>query len=159
MEHIEIERKFIIDINKLPFPLENYEKLEIEQTYLATPINSRVRCINNNIYYFTQKNDIAGDIYSRQEFEKEITREEYDSFLKNKVGNTIYKDRYKIPYIHNNLILEIDIYKENLSGLTIMEVEFNSHDDVTSFVIPDFVVREVTDNPDYKNSYLALYGI
>ncbi len=73
-------------------------------------------------------------------------------------GNTIAKKRYIIPLIsygYPELELELDIFEGALDGLIIAEVEFSDTEKAESFVAPDFLGTEVTNDPRYYNSYLS----
>ena len=55
MSNLEIERKFLIDINKIPYDLNLMEKKEIEQGYILHHPVVRVRAVSNSEYYMTFK--------------------------------------------------------------------------------------------------------
>ena len=60
---------------------------------------------------------------SVNEFEKEITKEEYESLKINENFYTLTKDRYIIPYL-DNLKIEIDIFHGIYEGIIFAEIEF-----------------------------------
>ena len=55
------------------------------------------------------------------------------------------------------LTIELDIYKEKLSGLITAEIEFPSEEEALLFTPPEWFSEDVTYAPEYKNSYLALH--
>ena len=55
------------------------------------------------------------------------------------------------------LTIELDIYKEKLSGLITAEIEFASEEEALLFMPPKWFSEDVTYAPEYKNSYLALH--
>ena len=55
------------------------------------------------------------------------------------------------------LTIELDIYKEELSGLITAEIEFPSEEEALLFTPPEWFSEDVTYAPEYKNSYLALH--
>jgi len=73
-------------------------------------------------------------------------------------GRRIEKRRYRIP-AGDGLTLELDVYHGRLEGLLTAEVEFGSVDDAAAFVPPDWLGRDVTDDPRYKNKRLATDGL
>lgn len=152
----EIERKFKIKEipNTLPKPLD------LTQTYLEAPKGEerRVRSINNERFVMTIKRPKSSNGLVREEIEKEISKEDYELFLKSQIGTQIKKKRYKIPE-DNNLTYELDIYEGNLKGLMVVEVEFMSKEAATQFQPPEWFGDEVTSNKEYKNSSLALNGM
>ena len=153
----EIERKFVV--KKLP-DLTNITPLDLTQTYLKAPEGEerRVRSINNKTFVMTIKRPISSDGLTREEVEKEISKEDYELFLTQKIGNTIHKTRYKIP-AGNGLVYELDIYHDKLKGLEIVEVEFSSEKEAKEFENPDWFGKEVTSDKRYKNASLAKKGI
>lgn len=146
---IETERKFLVKY--LP---KNYKKnrlLKIEQAYIEfAPKEHRVRK-KNDIYLETFKGE--GEL-SRTEEEIEITKEQYDSLLQKKVSRLIVKDRYMIP-IKKKLTAELNIYKNELKGLFVIEVEFDSLDDSYKFKPLEWFGTEVTYDKKLKNQSLA----
>ena len=155
----EIERKF--KVKRLPKEiLVNIIPLELTQTYLNAPEGEerRVRSIDNETFIMTIKRAKSSDGLIREEIEKEISREDYELFLHDKIGTQIKKSRYKIP-AENDLVYELDIYHDNLDGLMVVEVEFANEELANNFVKPNWFGREVTDNKDYKNASLAKKGM
>ena len=154
----EIEKKF--KVKKLPIELlENIEPLELTQTYLQAKEGEevRVRAINNSTFVMTVKKP-TNSANVREEVEGEISKEEYETYLKLQIGRQIKKKRYKIPD-DNGLIYELDIYQGDLDGLMVVEVEFPTEEMANSFVKPDWFGNEVTSDKSYKNASLAKNGM
>lgn len=153
---MEIERKFLI--KELPKDICQYPFSIIEQCYISINPEIRIRQIisenDGRKQYLAVKSN--GDL-SRQEYEIEITKEEYYNLKLKIEGNIIHKMRYKYPLFINNkeLIVEIDLYF-NMDGLQIVEVEFTDEQSAKNFVIPDWFGKEVTYDKKYKNKNLAL---
>ena len=159
-EPYEIERKFLIeypDIETLETdPL--CKKVEIIQTYLKSEngdeIRVRQRGANGNYTYFqTTKKEI--DDIKRIEIERRLCKEEYLTYLMDAdtEKHQIRKTRYCLTY--ENQYFEIDIYPF-WDDKAVMEIELS--DEKEEIKIPEFikVVKEVTDDDDYKNSSLAM---
>ncbi len=72
-------------------------------------------------YYRTQK---SGEWLSRKEKEDDISQEEFDKHWNNTEWKRLKKTRYIIPYEWKSI--ELDLYREKLSGLMIAEVEFKT---------------------------------
>ena len=53
-------------------------------------------------------------------------------------------------------MIELDIYKEELSGLMTAEIEFPSEAEAMGFEAPDWFSEDVSLRPEYKNSALAM---
>ena len=95
-DSVEIERKWIIDKEKIPYDLTNLQISMIEQTYICFSPEIRVRRINNGEEYtFTVKTNMTSDGMIRDEMEINITKEEYENLIKKREGNTILKTRYQ----------------------------------------------------------------
>lgn len=154
----EIERKWLINANDIPYNLEEGVEQKIVQTYLNFSPEIRVRNINNGEkYILTIKSNMSVDGLTRDEKEYYISEEEYNNLLIKQEGNTITKTRYQI-YDKGN-IMEIDIFENQLQGLAYMEVEFETEEKARDFETPSWAIKDVTDDIRYKNGYLARYGI
>lgn len=154
----EIERKWLISANDIPYNLQDGVEQKIIQTYLNFSPEIRVRNINNGEkYILTIKSNMSVDGLTRDEKEYYISKNEYDNLLKKQEGNTITKTRYQI--YDKGYIMEIDIFENQLQGLAYMEVEFETEEKARAFETPSWVIKDVTDDIRYKNGYLARYGI
>lgn len=154
----EIERKWLINKDNILVDLDKADKFEILQTYISFSPEIRVRDINNGFQYIlTIKSDMSADGLTRTEKEYYITKDEYENFLTKKEGNTINKTRYQIE--QDGLIWAIDIFHEQLDGLAYLEIEFPDEETAKQFETPAWVIKDVTDDVNYKNGHLARYGI
>ncbi len=158
-EPYEIERKFLIEYPDLTYlnSLPNCKKVEIVQTYLKTPNGTetrvRQRGIDGSFVYFqTTKRKISDT--RRIEIEKRITKDEYLELLTDvdTAKHQIKKTRYCLVY--ENQYFEIDIYPF-WNDKAIMEIELR--DENQEIILPSniTVIKEVTDDDEYKNSSLA----
>lgn len=155
----EIERKF--KVKEVPYEvLQNIAPLELVQTYLKAPSGEerRVRAINNKKFVMTVKRPKSENGLIREEIEKEISKEDYELFLKQQIGTQIKKSRYKIP-AENGLTYELDIYEGELTGLLVVEIEFENEEIANSFTKPAWFGNEVTSDKRYKNASLAKNGM
>ena len=148
---MEIERKFLV--NTLPGDLSSFHKRIIEHGYLCRIPAIRVRN-DNGRFFFTLKSGGLG--MSHEELESEIPEEAFKHLLKKTDGIVIKKDRYEIPY--ERYIIELDIFKDELDGLIIAEVEFPSEEEALDFTPPDWLGKDVTGDPKYTNSNLSMKG-
>lgn len=157
-DNYEIEKKWIIDKNKIPYNLSNTEIIKIEQTYISFSPEIRVRKINDGEQYtFTVKTNMTADGMTRDEMETYITQEEYNNLIKKQEGNTIYKTRYQ--FLDGDYLLAVDIFSGELDGLAYLEIEFENQEDANNFQTPNWVIKDVTSDLNYKNGHLARYGI
>jgi CYTH domain-containing protein len=161
-EHLEIEKKFLIDYNKIPRDilekakkiLEKAEKKKIVQYYIKFDPETRVRSIDNEKFFKTEKRGIPGKTLSRVEIEEEISREQYSEILKKNCSDfCVQKDRYNIGFM--GVTIELDVYSEELKGLVVAEIEFDSEQDANKFTPPSWFGEDVTSNKEFKNASLA----
>lgn len=148
---MEIERKFLV--NSLP-NLSEYQGKTIKQGYISTDPVIRVRKMDD-LYTLTVKS--KGHLV-REEFELDLTPEQFEDLWK-KVDNVyVSKTRYFIP-LDATHIAELDIYYEDLEELVTVEVEFDSTKDAERFMAPSWFGKDVTHDSRYKNNHLAVYGL
>ncbi len=156
MEHLEIERKFLI-VHPTAADLKGLKKCTMVQTYLTGEQGEarRVRkCIKEGIttYIYTSKRHITA--LTRTEDEREITATEYNTLLKEQDTSrqTIHKIRYYIN--KDNLIFELDCF-DGKEKVAYLEVELAS--ETETFTLPEFVVvvKEVTHDMAYTNKALS----
>ena len=148
----EIERKFLI---KGDFEIpENSNILEIEQGFISIDPVVRIRKSNND-YTLTVKG--KGHI-SRPEVEKEITKEEFDCLWDLTEGNRMQKTRYEIEIPNNNHPMELDVFKGDLDGLNLFEIEFDTLDIANNYDMSQInwlEFKDVSEDPKFKNSNLS----
>lgn len=151
---MEIERKWLIDINNIPYNLNDYDHLVIEQAYISFNPTIRIRKISNlNEYILTIKSSSKDNGLSRLEYEINISKQEYDDLILKKEGIALNKTRYRVN--DNNYLLEIDLFHNEYEGLAYMEIEFETVEQANSYVAPDWVIRELTYDHDFTNASLA----
>jgi len=140
---IEIERKFLVDTNKLP-PLPKGKK--ITQGYLLAHSPSiRIR-IADDKSFLTIKGKPTNHI-SRSEFEYEIPLSDGQELLKECKELIISKIRYEIT--HQNHLWELDIFEGENEGLVVAEIELEHENE--KFILPDWVTVEVSQDKRYTN--------
>ncbi|MBQ9227769.1 MAG: AAA family ATPase [Eubacterium sp.] len=158
-EPYEIERKFLIEYPDIQALVNNpnCQRVEIIQTYLTSDNGDEVRVRQrgengNYIYYKTVKKTVSA--LKRIEIEERLSQQEYLANLMNAdtAKRQIRKDRYCLTY--HNRYFEIDVYPF-WTDRAICEIELNDENETVDF--PDFikVIREVTEEEQYKNASLA----
>ena len=156
----EIEKKWLINKDEIPYDLngEDVYVYDIMQTYLSFDPEMRVRNYNNgSSYEFTVKSNMSSNGLIRDEYNLEINKEQYDNLILKREGNTIHKTRYQ--FLSDGEIIAIDIFHGDLEPLAYMEIEFASVLESEKFKTPSWVIKDVTDDVNYKNGHLARYGI
>lgn len=147
---MEIERKYLINREKLPKDLDHYPRRLIEQGYLCTDPVVRIRR-DNDAYFLTYKS--KGHMV-REEFNLPLTDKAYEH-LKTKIdGHLITKERYMIP-LNSELTIELDLFGGDLAPLILAEVEFPDEETANTFVPPSWFGEDVTFSSQYHNSTLS----
>ena len=149
---MEIERKYLV--KTLPENLENYECKQIAQGYLCTSPVVRIRR-SNDTYYLTYKGE---GLMVREEYNLPLTKETYAHLLPKFDGKKKKKKRYLIP-LSEKLTAELDVFEQELSGLLLVEVEFDTVEEANNFVPPAWFGEDVTNSGKYHNSYMSAHGL
>lgn len=149
----EIERKFVLDAP--PQGLDDHPSEPISQGYLALDGDVEVRVRRRGEQAFLTIK--AGGGRRRVEQELAIEPAHFAALWPLTEGRRIVKRRYVVP-APDALVFEVDVYEEELAGLVVAEVEFPDDAAANAFASPEWLGREVTDDPRWKNQALALHG-
>ena len=151
MTMIEIERKFLVK----SLPVEMQRGTPILQGYLAHDEQMEVRIRQyGNDHFLTVK---EGSGLKRRETEIEISPQQFLTLWPSTEGRRLEKLRSLINY--GAYQIEVDRYLGDLEPLLVAEVEFSSIEESESFIKPDYLGEEVTEEDAYKNLSLAIHGI
>ena len=158
-EPFEIERKFLIEYPDIQWleRIPNCQRIEIIQTYLnakeGEEVRVRQRGMNGNYIYFQTTKKKISDV-KRVEIERRLSKDEYLALLMeaDSAKRQIRKTRYCLTY--ENQYFEIDVYPF-WNDQAIIELELS--DENTEIVFPEHikVIKEVTEDENYKNASLA----
>lgn len=158
--HREIERKLLIEKPSREWLLSfaGAEESHILQTYLLAPegVTARVRrrelAGGGVVLTHTEKRRIS--TLSAWENEREITESEYTALLASRDPALLPIEKTRITLPCGERLLEIDLYPF-FPRTAILEVELPGED--AGFCLPEgiTVIRDVTDDPRYKNVNLA----
>jgi adenylate cyclase len=147
---LEIERKFLV-LNDGWRPAQRIR--HIEQGYLSGrgPVSVRIR-LQDGVGTLTVKGEREG--ITRDEFEYEIPAADAADMLRIAALHAIVKKRHEL--FHGGKLWQVDVFEGRLAGLVLAEIELN--DEAEPFARPDWLGREVTDDPRYRNSALVEGG-
>ncbi len=151
---LEIERKFLAK-NEGWRALAT-ETIEIVQAYLVIDPKKtvRVRIEDESRAVLCLKGKTNG--LSTPEFELPIPDLEMARrFVRACEDDVLTKVRYLVPI--GDHVFEVDEFTGRLHGLTVIEIELQSEDEV--FPRPDWLGEEVTYDPRYKNALLVRDGL
>lgn len=144
----EIERKYLITGE---FKSKAIKSLKIKQGYLSSIPERTVRVrIQDNQGFLTIKGSNKKNSISRFEWEKEITKEEANELIQLCEVGIIDKIRYIVPF--GDKIIEVDEFYGENEGLILAEIELD--DENENIEKPNWLGKEVTDDPRYYNSML-----
>lgn len=162
---IEIEKKFLVDdtCSELKDFIDNAKEIYIKQNYLVSndgeELRVRKKVKDEQVKYELTFKKETDDSDIREETENEITLPTYLELIEKCDRKPIKKKRYLKE--KDGFFIIVDIFKnykdENI--LTLAEVEFQNTDVLNDFKKPNFLVKEVTNQPNYrnKNIWLDLY--
>ena len=147
---IEIERKFLVKNDS--FKKEAFTKNRIMQGYLSSIAERTVRIrIKGETAYLTIKGASNESGLSRFEWEKEIPVADAKNLILLSEAGIIDKTRFEIKIgIH---LFEVDEFYGENDGLIIAEIELTS--ETETFIKPDWLGEEVTNDIRYYNAYLS----
>lgn len=140
MSVIEIEKRYLAKV--LP-DLTNCKSKEIIDIYFPKDSIHPVMRLrkSGDFYEITKKERINDDRMNHKEDNIHLTKEEFLA-LSAVGGKRVSKIRYL--YNYEGRTAEIDVFNEDLQGLTIIEFEFPNIEEAKEFEIPEFCYVDVT---------------
>ncbi|MCL2773364.1 MAG: hypothetical protein FWD71_08430 [Oscillospiraceae bacterium] len=146
---MEIERKFLI--NNFPNNLTCIKTAIVSQGYVSIIPEVRIRSYeydnNSKEYVLTIKGD--GNL-SRNEIEICIDEKTFNEILEIIAKPLIKKDyrKYQLP---DGLMLECSqVDKDSATEFMYAEIEFENEKQAKTFIVLDFLGKEITNCPEYK---------
>ena len=150
MEHVEIERKFLVKSSA--YEVYSTSKIRIVQGFLNTHPERTVRVrIKGDKGYLTIKGKGNSSGTTRFEWEKEISTEEATALIDLCEPGILEKIRYEVPIGRH--LYEVDEFLGENKGLVIAEIELK--DEQEDYIVPDWIGKEVTGEVKYYNSQLS----
>jgi adenylate cyclase len=148
---VEIERKWLVA--QTP-DLSRRKPVKITQGYIVSTTDTEVRLRRQGEKFFQTVKTGTG--LERGEIEIALTRKQFKKLWPATRGRRLEKVRYKIRWYGKSI--ELDVYRKELSGLQIAEVEFKTLKQAKNFSPPQWFSKEVTGEEDYKNANLAQHA-
>lgn len=150
MEHLEIERKFLVVSEA--YKKDATSETRIVQGFLNTAPERTVRVrIKGNKGYLTVKGKGNESGTTRFEWEKEISFKDATNLIDLCEPGILEKIRFEVPAGEH--LFEIDEFLGENKGLVVAEVELQNEDE--RFDKPDWLGDEVTGQIKYYNSQLT----
>ncbi len=145
---LERERRFLVaDAPELPA-----RGAESRHGYLAVDgvVAVRVREVDGADWTLTIR---AGRGDSRIELEWPVSREQFDTAWAQTRGRRIRITRYTVAA--NGHPIAVDVFHDDLDGLVLAQIDFDSDEAMAKFELPAWFAREVTDELAFTNASLA----
>ncbi|MCQ2537535.1 MAG: CYTH domain-containing protein [Lachnospiraceae bacterium] len=155
---MEIERKFIV--KDMPDLSTAKEVWHIEQAYLCGKPTLRIRKKNDE-YILTYKSQkglgkMCKEFNTRinEEVELPLSKSAYEHLLSKCDDNVVYKTRYIFPLDEKHKA-ELDVFRDKLEGLRMVEVEFETPEEAKDFVAPEWFGTDVSADSRFSNRMLS----
>ena len=146
---LEIERKFLVKADFLPYVTRTYV---IRQGYIAHENGNSVRVRRRDDEGFLTIKGPSADGMSRFEWEKRIPLDEAEALLALCHAGKIEKERHIVP-LDATHVVEVDVFHGDNEGLVMAEIELASPDEQPP--LPDWLGQEVTGDRRYYNAWLS----
>ena len=155
----EIERKYLLKDSILSLIKEHaLQKHKITQFYTTITHIKGLRYRQMDDRYFKTVKYGAGA--SREEIEVEISKTKFQKKLKDRIKDGIRKNRYMFHFEGKEY--SIDVFKKELKGFYILEIEFPSIEAFEAFELPDLlkthVIKDVSFDESFRNKNIVLNG-
>ncbi len=150
---IELERTFLA--KELPKRLKDCRHKEIIDLYIPAGAEHPVTRIRRHgeKMEMTKKMPVKPNDSSEQSEQTIVlSREEFDALSK-LAGKKLAKDRYY--FLFEGKTAEIDVFKEALSGLVIVDFEFSNQKEKNAFQMPEFCLADVTQEKAFAGGMLC----
>jgi len=149
----EIERKFLVADE--PERDSVLGSRSLRQGYLAVDGAVEIRLRETDgVTTMTVK---AGKGLSRTEGELRLDHDDAADLWPHAEPRSLTKVRSMVR-LDGDLIAELDVYEGRLTGLRVVEVEFNDTGSAESFSPPAWFGRELTGERGWSNAELAVHG-
>jgi CYTH domain-containing protein len=149
---IELEKTYLAKI--LP-TLADFDFIsEMKDVYI--PLDSdhpQIRLRRQGTKLFLTKKVPATSGQGFEEYTIPLSEKEYSVFEEIK-GRVLAKTRYN-KTISPDIICHLDVYKENLQGLVIVDFEFKSEEAMSKFTAPDYCLTEIPKKGPLAGGLLA----
>ncbi|SNY94828.1 CYTH domain-containing protein [Flagellimonas pacifica] len=150
MEHLEIERKFLVRSDMYKQEANSQER--IVQGFLNTHPERTVRVrIKGDAAFLTIKGKSNQAGTTRFEWETEINIAEATNLIDLCEEVILEKNRFLVPL--GNHVFEVDEFLGENKGLVVAEIELQHEDEL--FDRPEWLGKEVTGDVKYYNSQLS----
>ncbi len=146
---IEIERKFLVNLEKLP-PLTGGNRLV--QGYLSKHPQVRFRVTGSTVVVAIKQRLDDCERFELEAVREDVSDADLQTLYSLALWPPLVKTRYEV--LANGLVWEVDVYEEENEGLVTVDVELPAADH--PIVFPDWVIpTEISGVARYKNINLT----
>jgi CYTH domain-containing protein len=154
MKEIELEKTYLLKYK--PEGLDGCASVEIFDVYFPKSMEHpslRLRKKGDK-FEMTKKFPInEKDSSEQEEHTISLTKDEYNA-LRQADGKEVRKIRHYYQ-LSAGLMAEVDIFKDKLEGLGLVDVEFKTKEEKDKFLAPDFCLAEVSQDKWLAGGMLA----
>lgn len=140
---IELERRFLA--KRIPDGLASCSKKEMVDIYLPSTAHHptlRLRKQGDKLEMTKKEPVKEGDSSKQLETTIPLRVDEYSELEKNLPGKRIQKTRYYYPF--EGRTAEVDVFRGDLEGLVVVEMEFELENEKDEYQMPDFCLVDVS---------------
>jgi adenylate cyclase len=145
----KIKRKFLISTP--PEELLKEKGILVRQGYLCRNSDKEIRINQSDDHYAMVVKTIRNRF--KEEIEIDISKDQFEKLWPETKGLRIIKSRVKLPY--NGFKVKVDTYLEDLEGLVVGRIDFNSHKEMLDFELPPYFHEELSFDYRLKESHLV----
>ena len=152
-QELELELTFLV--KELPQDIKTVTPTRIVDIYIPdTPEHSHLRLRQKgDKYEITKKMPVAeGNASEQIEQTIPLTKEEFTA-LSNCSKKRVAKDRYNIMV--EGKMAEIDVFVDELEGLVLIDFEFDTREEKSTFKMPSIALADVTQEDFIAGGLLA----
>lgn len=151
---IELELTFLA--KQIPKEIQGAVAVDMVDIYIPedTSVHSKLRIRKKGSSYEITKKipTLATDASKHEETTIELSEIEYAA-LANVSQKTVHKERYSL--IFQETSMEVDIFKDELEGLVVIDFEFDTEQQMKDFIPPDFCLADITQENFIAGGVLA----
>ncbi len=153
MIELELEKTYLV--KTLPKNLESFphkDILDLYVTHKSTHPTLRIRNRGGSLEITKKQPILDGDASEQEEHTIRLNEDEFECLIKTE-GKKVHKVRY--DYVYDGIKAEIDVFKDELKGLILVDFEFKNEKEKDLFKIPDFCLVDVTQDETFAGGMLC----
>ena len=153
---LEIERRYLLGSPPIGLSETAESWYIVDHYFLDTRLRlRRMSSVSGSeiIYKLGQKYRSATQDASKTTITNMYLTEEEYSFLEKLEGKVTEKKRFRHEV--EGRIYSIDVFEGRHRGLVLAEIEFEMESELANISLPDFAIKDVTDDPFFTGGFLA----